>query len=189
MLHATHAAQFQHMMRTLNSRVLAPLDPGRTGHVDLATLLMVLVALGCVRRAGGGGVWGLQGEILGIAGRLSKASPPRHPPSCSFHTHTNTLHDPPRSDGSARERIMAAFDVLSWKKGRTGVTAQDAQAYVATLHRIFSVNHDGDAGRGRDAGLPADLPLDEAGFLVAVTRAGSGFALYEALPALCHSLA
>ncbi|KAL6779003.1 hypothetical protein ACKKBF_B19195 [Auxenochlorella protothecoides x Auxenochlorella symbiontica] len=137
-LHATPAAQFQHMMRTLNSRVLAPLDPGRTGHVDLAMLLMVLAALG---------------------------------------------------NGGARGRVMAAFDILSWKKGSAGVTVQDAQAYVATLRRIFSPGHE-EGGRRDFGDETSDSPtLDEAGFLAAVTNAESGFAMYEVLPALCHSLA
>ncbi|KAL6775942.1 hypothetical protein ACKKBG_A19195 [Auxenochlorella protothecoides x Auxenochlorella symbiontica] len=137
-LHATPAAQFQHMMRTLNSRVLAPLDPGRTGHVDLAMLLMVLAALG---------------------------------------------------NGGARGRVMAAFDILSWKKGSAGVTVQDAQAYVATLRRIFSPGHE-EGGRRDSGDETSDSPtLDEAGFLAAVTNAESGFAMYEVLPALCHSLA
>lgn len=45
LLSHTHSGIFQHMMRTFNSQVLAPLDLKKKEYVDLGVLLMVLVAL------------------------------------------------------------------------------------------------------------------------------------------------
>lgn len=44
-LRSTPPSKFQHMMRTINSQLLVLLDTKRTGYVDLAQLLMVLVAV------------------------------------------------------------------------------------------------------------------------------------------------
>ncbi|KAL6775945.1 hypothetical protein ACKKBG_A19195 [Auxenochlorella protothecoides x Auxenochlorella symbiontica] len=119
---------------------------------------------------------------------MPQGTGPQAPASLSLHAPMRA-DPPPCRNGGARGRVMAAFDILSWKKGSAGVTVQDAQAYVATLRRIFSPGHE-EGGRRDSGDETSDSPtLDEAGFLAAVTNAESGFAMYEVLPALCHSLA
>lgn len=50
-LRTTPPGLFQHMMRTINSQVLVLLDTRRSGYVDLALMIMCLLALWCVAAA------------------------------------------------------------------------------------------------------------------------------------------